>query len=163
MIGYLPAAAPENRGTISTAWSRTPSRIGISVSRRSYWNEVTGAGESCGRGEGNGSAGRCGVRLDGGMSPPGCTAGCTCAVVASGRVSASSANRVKGMRFRIVAALITSPARTGNRRNPHHSAGLQRLAVSGASMTRDETSFDTATRIAAGDDGTNYDNVAIAL
>jgi len=27
----------------------------------------------------------------------------------------------------------------------------------------DQTSFDTATRIAAGDDGTNYDNVAIAL
>jgi cytochrome b561 len=27
----------------------------------------------------------------------------------------------------------------------------------------DETSFATATRIAAGDDGTNYDNVAIAL
>ena len=27
----------------------------------------------------------------------------------------------------------------------------------------DRTSFDTATRIAAGDDGTNYDNVAVAL
>ena len=27
----------------------------------------------------------------------------------------------------------------------------------------DTTSFDTATRIAAGDDGTNYDNVAVAL
>jgi cytochrome b561 len=27
----------------------------------------------------------------------------------------------------------------------------------------DQTSFDTVTRIAAGDDGTNYDNVAIAL
>jgi cytochrome b561 len=27
----------------------------------------------------------------------------------------------------------------------------------------DQTSFDTATRIAAGDDGTSYDNVAIAL
>ena len=27
----------------------------------------------------------------------------------------------------------------------------------------DKTRFDTATRIAAGDDGTNYDNVAIAL
>src|SRR3954452_19349094 len=27
----------------------------------------------------------------------------------------------------------------------------------------DQTSFDTATRIAAGDDGTNYDNVSIAL
>lgn len=27
----------------------------------------------------------------------------------------------------------------------------------------DQTSFDTATRIAAGDDGTNYDNVAIGL
>jgi cytochrome b561 len=27
----------------------------------------------------------------------------------------------------------------------------------------DQTSFDTATRIAAGDDGTNYDNVAIVL
>ena len=27
----------------------------------------------------------------------------------------------------------------------------------------DQTSFDTATRIAAGDDGTNYDNVAVAL
>ena len=27
----------------------------------------------------------------------------------------------------------------------------------------DQTSFDTATRIAAGDDGTNYDNVTIAL
>lgn len=27
----------------------------------------------------------------------------------------------------------------------------------------DESSFDTATRIAAGDDGTNYDNVAVAL
>ena len=27
----------------------------------------------------------------------------------------------------------------------------------------DKTAFDTATRIAAGDDGTNYDNVAIAL
>jgi cytochrome b561 len=27
----------------------------------------------------------------------------------------------------------------------------------------DRTTFDTATRIAAGDDGTNYDNVAIAL
>ena len=27
----------------------------------------------------------------------------------------------------------------------------------------DQTSFDTATRIAAGDDGTNYDNVAISL
>src|SRR5437868_5509448 len=30
-------------------------------------------------------------------------------------------------------------------------------------MTIAETSFDTATRIAAGDDGTSYDNVAIAL
>jgi len=28
---------------------------------------------------------------------------------------------------------------------------------------RDDSSFDTATRIAAGDDGTNYDNVAVAL
>ena len=27
----------------------------------------------------------------------------------------------------------------------------------------DRTSFDTATRVAAGDDGTNYDNVAVAL
>ena len=27
----------------------------------------------------------------------------------------------------------------------------------------DQTSFDTATRIAVGDDGTNYDNVAVAL
>ncbi|MEA3082077.1 MAG: hypothetical protein QOD54_1745, partial [Sphingomonadales bacterium] len=27
----------------------------------------------------------------------------------------------------------------------------------------DRTSFDTATRIAAGDDGTTYDSVAIAL
>jgi cytochrome b561 len=30
-------------------------------------------------------------------------------------------------------------------------------------MVTNETAFDTATRIAAGDDGTNYDNVAIAL
>lgn len=30
-------------------------------------------------------------------------------------------------------------------------------------MTRRETGFDEATRIAAGDDGTNYDGVAIAL
>jgi cytochrome b561 len=30
-------------------------------------------------------------------------------------------------------------------------------------MTTAETDFDIATRIAAGDDGTNYDNVAIAL
>ncbi|MFL6721838.1 MAG: cytochrome b [Sphingomonas sp.] len=30
-------------------------------------------------------------------------------------------------------------------------------------MTIAETSFETATRIAAGDDGSNYDNVAIAL
>jgi cytochrome b561 len=30
-------------------------------------------------------------------------------------------------------------------------------------MTRHETAFADATRIAAGDDGTNYDNVAIAL
>lgn len=30
-------------------------------------------------------------------------------------------------------------------------------------MTRRETGFDTATRIVAGDDGTNYDPVAIAL
>jgi cytochrome b561 len=67
------------------------------------------------------------------------------------------------MRFRIVAAFITSPTDTGNRRNPHRSAGLQLLALSGASMSRDDTSFDTATRIAAGDDGSNYDGVAIAL
>lgn len=30
-------------------------------------------------------------------------------------------------------------------------------------MTKRETGFDAATRVAAGDDGTNYDNVAIAL
>ena len=30
-------------------------------------------------------------------------------------------------------------------------------------MMTDATTFDTATRIAAGDDGTNYDNVAVAL
>src|SRR6476646_1364751 len=42
------------------------------------------------------------------------------------------------------------------------SAGLQPLIPSGAPMT-DQTSFDTVTRIAAGDDGTNYDPVAIWL
>jgi cytochrome b561 len=49
-----------------------------------------------------------------------------------------------------------------NRRNIARSAGLQAVASSGAPMT-DQTSFDTATRIAAGDDGTDYDAVAIAL
>src|SRR5439155_23584658 len=32
-----------------------------------------------------------------------------------------------------------------------------------ASTMNDRTTFDTATRVAAGDDGTNYDNVAVAL
>src|SRR3954454_12962711 len=48
---------------------------------------------------------------------------------------------------------------------PQHflrSAELQNLHPSGAPMT-DQTSFDTATRIAAGDDGTTYDGIAIAL
>jgi cytochrome b561 len=46
--------------------------------------------------------------------------------------------------------------------NLRRSAGLQTIQYIGAVMT-DRTTFDTATRIAAGDDGTNYDNVAIAL
>jgi cytochrome b561 len=38
------------------------------------------------------------------------------------------------------------------------------LRGKGAAMTvHEDTAFDTATRIAAGDDGTNYDRVAIAL
>src|SRR3569623_1597357 len=47
-------------------------------------------------------------------------------------------------------------------RNRHRSAALQLATFSGAGMA-DRDVFDTATRIAAGDDGTNYDNVAIAL
>src|SRR4029079_11758450 len=46
--------------------------------------------------------------------------------------------------------------------NRLHSAGLQLPTPSGDRMA-DRDVFDTATRIAAGDDGTNYDNVAIAL
>jgi cytochrome b561 len=49
-----------------------------------------------------------------------------------------------------------------NRRNLAHSGELQKTLRNGAPMT-DRTSFDTATRIAAGDDKTNYDDVAIAL
>jgi cytochrome b561 len=49
-----------------------------------------------------------------------------------------------------------------NRRNIARSGELQETLRNGTPMT-DRTSFDTATRIAAGDDKTNYDNVAIAL
>src|SRR5690242_12000217 len=42
------------------------------------------------------------------------------------------------------------------------SAELQNLHPSGARMT-EQSSFDTATRVAAGDDGTTYDGVAITL
>jgi cytochrome b561 len=49
-----------------------------------------------------------------------------------------------------------------NRRNIARSGELQETLRNGTPMI-DRTSFDTATRIAAGDDKTNYDNVAIAL
>src|SRR4029079_12082406 len=46
--------------------------------------------------------------------------------------------------------------------NRLHSAGLQLPTPSGDRMA-DRDAFNTATRIAAGDDKTNYDNVAISL
>src|SRR4051812_8438523 len=102
-----------------------------------------------------------------GISPPGWTAGCTWPAARTGDASASvaaiSANLLKPIRLLSRPALMARPsAGSQGEGNSRRSAGLQLAPSSGASM-RQETGFDTVTRIAAGDDGTNYDPVAIAL